>query len=96
MKNLFVRVLERFTERLFACQREMYARTDTSGVAKWKTAMATSSPTWRPATRRSGSSSGAGWNRTDIAERVAQFNGQWRDVLTAALDRMMGEYGLDR
>ena len=37
-----------------------------------------------------------GWNRPDIAERVAQVNHEWRDVLTDAFDRMMGEYGLDR
>ena len=39
MENLFVRVLERFTERLITRQREMYGRTDLSGVEKWRTAM---------------------------------------------------------
>src|ERR671916_2674197 len=39
MENLFVRVLERFTERLVTRQREMYARTDISGAEKWRTAM---------------------------------------------------------
>ena len=37
-----------------------------------------------------------GWNRSDIAERVAQVNREWRDVLTEAFDQMMDEYGLDR
>jgi AcrR family transcriptional regulator len=97
MENLFVRVLERFTERLVARQREMYARTDISGVDKWKTAMgylesdlAAGYPKiWLEL-------QALGWNRPDIAERVAEVNREWRDVLTDAFDRMMDEYGLDR
>jgi AcrR family transcriptional regulator len=97
MENLFVRVLERFTERLVARQREMYARTDISGVEKWKTAMgyldsdlAAGYPKiWLEL-------QALGWNRPDIAERVAQVNHEWRAVLTEAFDQMMREYGLDR
>ena len=37
-----------------------------------------------------------GWNRPDIAERVARVNSEWRAVLTEAFDRMMSEYGVDR
>ena len=97
MENLFVRVLERFTERLVARQREMYARTDISGVEKWKTAMA-----YMESDLAAGypkiwlELQALGWNRPDIAERVAQVNREWRDVLTDAFDRMMVEYGLDR
>ena len=97
MENLFVRVLERFTERLVARQREMYARTDISGVEKWNTAMgflesdlAAGYPKiWLEL-------QALGWNRPDIAERVAEVNREWRDVLTDAFDRMMDEYGVDR
>ena len=97
MENLFVRVLERFTDRLVARQREMYARTDISPVEKWKTAMdylesdlAAGYPKiWLEL-------QALGWNRPDLAQRVAHVNQEWRDVLTDALDRMMGEYGLDR
>ena len=97
MENLFVRVLERFTERLIARQREMYARADLSGVEKWKTAMgylesdlAAGYPKiWLEL-------QALGWNRPDIAEHVAQVNREWRDVLTEALDRMMQEYAVDR
>jgi hypothetical protein len=75
----------------------MYARTDISGVEKWKTAMgflesdlAAGYPKiWLEL-------QALGWNRPDIAERVAQVNREWRAVLTDAFDRMMGEYGLDR
>jgi AcrR family transcriptional regulator len=97
MENLFVRVLERFTERLIARQREMYGRADISGVEKWKTAMgylesdlAAGYPKiWLEL-------QALGWNRPDIAERVAEVNREWRAVLTEAFDQMMDEFGLDR
>ena len=97
MENVFVRVLERFTERLVARQRAMYARSDISGAEKWRTAMgflesdlAAGYPKiWLEL-------QALGWNRPDIAERVAAVNREWRDVLTDAFDRMMREYGLDR
>ena len=97
MENLFVRVLERFTERLITRQREMYGRADLSGVEKWRTAMgylesdiAAGYPKiWLEL-------QALGWNRPGIAERVAQVNGEWRAVLTEAFDQMMAEYGLDR
>ncbi len=97
MENLFVRVLERFTERLVARQREMYARTDISGAEKWKTAMG-----YLESDLEAGypkiwlELQALGWNRPDISERVAQVNREWRDVLTDAFDRMMDEYGIDR
>ena len=97
MEHLFVRVLERFTERLTARQRDMYGRTDISGLEKWKTAMgylesdlAAGYPKiWLEL-------QALGWNRPDIAERVAHVNGEWRAVLTEAFDEMIDEYGLDR
>ena len=97
MENLFVRVLERFTERLIARQREMYARSDISGLEKWRTAMG-----YLEADLTAGypkiwlELQALGWNHPDIAERVGQVNGQWRAVLTGAFDEMMDEYGLDR
>lgn len=97
MENLFVRVLERFTERLIARQREMYARSDISGLEKWTTAMdylesdlAAGYPKiWLEL-------QALGWNRPDIAERVSRVNARWRAVLTEAFDEMMDEFGLDR
>ena len=97
MENLFVRVLERFTERLIARQREMYARPDISGLEKWMTAMgylesdlAAGYPKiWLEL-------QALGWNHPDIAARVSRVNAQWRAVLTEAFDEMMDQYGLDR
>ena len=97
MENLFVRVLERFTARLIARQREMYGRTDISGAEKWKTAMA-----YLESDLAAGypkiwlELQALGWNRPDIAEHVAQVNREWREVLTEAFDQMIDEYGLDR
>ena len=97
MENLFVRVLERFTERLIARQREMYARPDISPLDKWKTAMrylesdlAAGYPKiWLEL-------QALGWNQPDIAERVGRVDARWRAVLTEAFDEMIDEYGLDR
>ena len=97
MENVFVRVLERFTERLIARQREMYAQADISGAEKWRTAME-----FLEADLEAGypkiwlELQALGWNRRDIAERVAEVNREWREVLTEAFDRMIDEYGLDR
>jgi AcrR family transcriptional regulator len=97
MENLFVRVLERFTERLVARQREMYARTDISGAEKWKTAMSFLESDLAAGYPKIWLELQAlGWNRPDIAERVAKVNGEWREVLTDAFDGMMDEYRLDR
>jgi AcrR family transcriptional regulator len=97
MENLFVRVLERFTERLIARQREMYARSDISGLEKWRTAMAFMESDLAAGYPKIWLELQAlGWNQPDIAERVGRVNAQWRAVLREAFDEMMDEYGLDR
>ena len=97
MEQLFVRVLERFTERLIDRQRGMYARTDMSGVEKWRTAMGFLESDLEAGYPKIWLELQAlGWNRPDIAERVAEVNREWRAVLTDAFDRMADEYGLDR
>src|SRR3954454_15185484 len=96
MENLFVRVLERFTERLIARQREMYGRTDMSGLEKWKTAMgylesdlAAGYPKiWLEL-------QALGWNRPEVRERIARVNAEWRDVLTEAFAKAADDYGLE-
>jgi AcrR family transcriptional regulator len=97
MENLFVRVLERFTERLIARQREMYARSDISGLEKWRTAMAFLESDLAAGYPKIWLELQAlGWNHPDIAERVGRVNAQWRAVLTDAFDEMMDEYEIDR
>jgi AcrR family transcriptional regulator len=97
MENLFVRVLERFTERLISRQREMYGRPDISGLEKWRTAMA-----YLESDLAAGypkiwlELQALGWNQPDIAERVGRVDARWRAVLTEAFNEMIDEYGLNR
>jgi AcrR family transcriptional regulator len=84
IEQLLVRVLERFTERLVARQRELYA-SDEPFVEKWRTAMrylmsedATYEKIWFEL-------QALAWNNPDLRERLAHVNGEWRAVLTDAL-----------
>src|SRR5919199_1433572 len=91
--ELFVQVLERFTERLVARQREMYAA-DVPFIEKWRTAWrfqeqdieAGYSKIWMELQALS-------WNRPDLVARVAHVNGEWRAVLRGGVARAAGEYG---
>ncbi len=92
--ELFVQVLERFTERLVARQREMYAA-DVPFIEKWRTAWrfqeedleAGYSKIWMELQALS-------WNRADLRPRVAHVNAEWRAVLREAYTRAAEEYGL--
>ena len=93
--ELFVQVLERFTERLVARQREMYG-TDAPFIEKWRTA-------WRfqEDDLRGGYSKiwlelqALSWSRPELWPRVAKVNAEWRSVLRDAFRRAAVEYGLD-
>jgi AcrR family transcriptional regulator len=95
MEELFVRALERFTERLIARQRAMYSA-DRPFIEKWRAAMefleqdmAAGYPKiWLEL-------QALGWNRPDIRERVANVNAEWRAVLTEAFGRAIEEEGID-
>jgi AcrR family transcriptional regulator len=80
---LLVRALERFTERLIARQRELYAA-DEPFVEKWRTAMrylvsedATYEKIWLEL-------QALAWNNAGLRARLAQVNAEWRAVLTEA------------
>jgi AcrR family transcriptional regulator len=93
--ELFVQVLERFTERLVARQREMYAA-DVPFAEKWRTAWhfqqedieAGYSKIWMELQALS-------WGRPDLRPRVAHVNEEWRGVLRNAFQQAADEYGLD-
>jgi AcrR family transcriptional regulator len=95
MEEVFVRALERFTDRLISRQREMYAA-DVPFIEKWRTAMgyldadlAAGYPkVWHEL-------QALGWNRPDLRERVARVNAEWREVLREAFGRAIDDYGLD-
>ncbi|HEX8054636.1 MAG TPA: TetR/AcrR family transcriptional regulator [Thermoleophilaceae bacterium] len=93
--ELFVQVLERFTERLIARQREMYG-TDAPFIEKWRTAWRFQeedlrggySKIWLELQARS-------WSRPELRPRVARVDAEWRAVLREAYRRAAAEYGLD-
>src|SRR5215207_6426634 len=92
--ELLVQVLERFTERLIARQREMYAA-DRPFIERWRSAWsfqeedlgAGYSKIWMELQALS-------WSRPDLRPRVARVNAEWRAVLRDAFERAAAEYGL--
>ena len=94
VEQLLVRVLERFTERLSARQRELYS-SDEPFVEKWRTAMrylvsedATYEKIWLEL-------QALAWNRPELRERLAQVNAEWRSVLTEAFDEPRRELKIE-
>ena len=95
MDEVFVQVLERFTGRLVARQREMYAG-DAPFIEKWRAS-------WRfqQDDLRGGYSKvwmelqALSWSRPALRPRVVRVNEEWRAVLREAFGRAADEYGLD-
>ena len=92
-ENLLVRALERFTERLIARQRELYAA-DVPFVEKWRTAMrylvsedVSYEKVWLEL-------QALGWNDAGLRERLARVNAEWRAVLTDAFAQPHRELGI--
>jgi AcrR family transcriptional regulator len=93
-ENLLVRALERFTDRLIARQRELYA-TDLPFVEKWRTAMrylvgddATYEKVWLEL-------QALGWNDPELRARLVRVNAEWRAVLTDAFAEPHRELGIE-
>jgi AcrR family transcriptional regulator len=94
VENLLVRTLERFTQRLIARQRDMYAA-DMPFLEKWRTAMrylmsedVAYEKVWLELLALS-------WNQPDVRERLAQVNAEWRAVLTEAFEEPHRELGIE-
>ena len=89
MEEVFVQVLERFTEGLIERQREMYAA-DRPFLEKWRTAWG-----YQDDDLEGGYSKlwlelqAMAWNRPELRERVAQVNDEWRAVLTEAFGKAL-------
>ena len=94
MENLLARVLERFTERLITRQRDMYAAPDVPFIDKWRTAMR-----YLDADREYQKVwyelQALAWNRSELRERVAHVDDQWRAVLREALAEPRERYRID-
>src|SRR5262245_46384686 len=94
IENLLVRALERFTERLIARQRELYAA-DVPFIEKWRTAMrylTSDDVTYEKAWLEL---QALGWNHPELRERLAHVNAEWRSVLLEAFEQPRRDYGID-
>jgi TetR/AcrR family transcriptional regulator len=95
MDELFVQVLERFTERLVARQREMYAA-DVPFIEKWRAAWGFQQDDLESGYSRIWMELQAlSWSRPELRPRVAHVNGEWRAVLREAFAHAAEEYGLN-
>jgi len=93
MENLLVRVLERFTERLIARQRAMYAA-PTPFIEKWRAAVRYLDAD-RDYQKVWYELQALAWNRPELRERVAHVNAEWRAVLTEALAEPREHQGIE-
>jgi AcrR family transcriptional regulator len=85
-ENLLARALERFTDRLIARQRDLYAA-DVPFIEKWRTAMrylisedVTYEKVWLEL-------QALAWNNPELRERLARVNDEWRAVLSEAFEQ---------
>jgi AcrR family transcriptional regulator len=92
-ENLLVHALERFTGRLIARQRELYAA-DLPFADKWRTAMhylvsedVSYQKIWLEL-------QALAWNNPGIKARLVRVNAEWRAVLTEAFDQPRRELGI--
>src|SRR5262245_18066147 len=92
--NLLVRALERFTERLVARQRELYA-SDMPFMEEWRSAMdylmsgdVSYEKDWLELQALS-------WNDPELRGRLADVNTGWRNVLIEAFEEPRRDYGID-
>jgi AcrR family transcriptional regulator len=95
IENVLVRTLERFTQRMIARQRAMYAAPEIPFIEKWRTAMrylvaddVAYEKVWWELRALS-------WNRLELHEPVARVDAEWRAVLTEAFAEPRKRYGID-
>lgn len=93
MDELFLRVLERFTDRLIARQRAMYA-SDDNYSDKWRQAMRYLEAD-RPYQKVWFELIAMSWNRPEYKRRVAQVRTAWRDAMYEAVATALSRYSLE-
>ena len=95
MEDLFVRVLERFTERLIERQRAMYS-SDEPFLKKWRRAMRYLETDFESGYQKVWLELQAmAWNHPELKDRVAHVNEEWRRVFTDAFTEVAEAYDLD-
>jgi AcrR family transcriptional regulator len=93
MENLLARVLERFTDRLIARQRAMYADPAVGFADKWRAAMRYLDED-REYQKVWYELQALAWNRPELRERVARVDAEWRTVLAEAFAEPRERYGI--
>jgi len=92
IENLFVRVLERFTDRLIERQRLLYS-SDAPFIERWRTAMRYLDAD-RDYQRIWYELQALAWSRPELRGRVAKVDDAWRTVLREALGEPLERYEL--
>jgi TetR/AcrR family transcriptional regulator len=90
MEDLFIQVLERFTDRLIERQRAMYA-SPAPYIEKWREAMRYIDED-RPYQKIWWELQAMAWNRPEFRARVARVHDAWRDAMRAAVHEALGRY----
>ena len=93
VENVLVHVLERFTERLIARQRAMYADPEVPFSTKWRTAMRYLEAD-RDYQKVWYELQAIAWNRPELGEPIARVNSEWRSVLAEAFAAPREHYGI--
>jgi AcrR family transcriptional regulator len=95
LEKLLLRTLERFTERLTARQRAMYADPEIPFIDKWRQAMrylvgddVEYEKLWLEL-------QALAWNHPELRKQVAKVNEEWRAVLTEAFEEPRRAYGIE-
>jgi TetR/AcrR family transcriptional regulator len=92
MEEVFLQVLERFTNGLIARQRAMYAA-EAPYVTKWREAMHYLDED-RPYQKIWWELQAMAWNRPEYRERVAAVHEAWRDAMRDAVAKAISRYKL--
>jgi AcrR family transcriptional regulator len=93
MEELFLQVLERFTDRLIARQREMYASPEPY-IEKWREAMRYLDED-RPYQKIWWELQAIAWNKPEYRPRLAGVLDAWREAMREAVAGALARYRLD-
>jgi TetR/AcrR family transcriptional regulator len=93
MEELFVQVLERFTDQLIARQRAMYA-SPAPYIEKWRAAMRYLDDD-RPYQKIWWELQALSWNQPELRARVARVQKAWREAMRSAVAEALSRYDLD-
>jgi TetR/AcrR family transcriptional regulator len=93
VEELFVQVLERFTERLIVRQREMYA-SPLPYIEKWRLAMRYLDED-RPYQKIWWELQAMAWNRPEYRPRIAGVLAAWREAMRASVTEAIARYDLE-